>query len=202
MLQDAWLDVNFTPKLRVRAGKMKVPFGLERLQSGANLLLVERGFPTLLAPNRDVGVQVHGELAQGAVAYQVALMNGVPDGGMVDTRHERFEGPGGSPVRAAVEDAPHEPVAWSRPRLRGHPRRSEPGIAVAAYKGVMQVNVFAWANGVTADGNRDRLSPQAWFYLGPVGFLAEYVRSSQRVARTEAPEADDRPQRSPTRRGA
>ena len=84
VLQDAWLDVNFTPKLRVRAGKMKVPFGLERLQSGRNLLFVERAFPTLLAPNRDVGLQVHGELAQGAFAYQLALMNGVPDGGMVD----------------------------------------------------------------------------------------------------------------------
>ena len=185
VLQDAWMDVNFTPKLRVRAGKMKVPFGLERLQSGANLLFVERAFPTLLAPNRDVGVQVHGELAQGAFAYQVALMNGVPDGGMVESDTNDSKDLAG---RVFVQ--PWK-TRYTNP-LRGlgvgfaatHGEASQGSLASA--KGVLQVNVFSWANGVTATGDRDRLSPQAWFYLGPVGFLGEYVQSSQTVARTDA----------------
>src|SRR6185369_4205301 len=34
-----------------------------------------------------------------------------------------------------------------------------------------------------ADGRRQRLSPQAYWYAGPFGLLAEYVRSSQEVRR-------------------
>ena len=34
VIQDAYVDVRFTPKLRFRVGKIKTPFGIERLQSG------------------------------------------------------------------------------------------------------------------------------------------------------------------------
>src|SRR5437867_4298090 len=74
----------FTNTLRVRAGKMKSPFGIERLQSAQGLLFVERSLANNIVPNRDVGVQVHGELAQGAFGYQLALLNGVTDGGNID----------------------------------------------------------------------------------------------------------------------
>ena len=69
VLQDAWLDVNYSPKLRVRVGKFKSPVGLERLQSATALAFVERAYPTALVPNRDVGVMLHGDLAGGVVAY-------------------------------------------------------------------------------------------------------------------------------------
>src|SRR5205823_3707158 len=65
--------------------KFKEPVGLERLQSGANLLFVERGLPTQLVPNRDVGVQLHGELFDGAVNYAAGLFNGVQDSGSGDS---------------------------------------------------------------------------------------------------------------------
>src|SRR5262249_41246898 len=84
VLFDAYLDVHFTNKLRLRAGKMKSPFSLERLQSASNLTFVERALPALVAPNRDVGVQVHGELAGGAFAYQLALLDGAGDGANID----------------------------------------------------------------------------------------------------------------------
>ena len=41
-LQDAFLDVRFTPKARFRFGKTKVPISLERLQSATALTFVER----------------------------------------------------------------------------------------------------------------------------------------------------------------
>src|SRR6185295_8771331 len=84
VLQDAYLDARFTPSFKVRAGKFKVPVGLERLQSGSDILFVERGFPTNLVPNRDLGIQVHGDLATGTVNYQVGVFNGVPDGASAD----------------------------------------------------------------------------------------------------------------------
>jgi phosphate-selective porin OprO and OprP len=36
---------------------------------------------------------------------------------------------------------------------------------------------------VLAEGKRTRVSPQGYFYAGPVGVLAEYVRSTQNVRR-------------------
>ena len=84
VIQDAYIDVHFTNKLRFRAGKLKTPFGIERLQSGASLLFVERALPNFLVPNRDIGLQVHGELIGGALGYQLAVLNGVADGGSSD----------------------------------------------------------------------------------------------------------------------
>src|SRR6266481_4750454 len=48
VLFDAYLDIHFTTALRVRAGKMRSPFGLERLQSGQNIFFAERALPTNL----------------------------------------------------------------------------------------------------------------------------------------------------------
>lgn len=62
-LFDAWLDLHYFPFLSVTAGKQKVPTSLERLQSATNLLFVERSYATELAPNRAIGVMLHGEFA-------------------------------------------------------------------------------------------------------------------------------------------
>jgi phosphate-selective porin OprO/OprP len=40
-----------------------------------------------------------------------------------------------------------------------------------------------------AEGRRTRVSPQGYFYAGPVGVLAEYVRSTQNVRRATTREA-------------
>jgi len=60
-LFDAYVGGNFTDPFKVRVGRFKPPFGLERLQSGSNLAFNERAFPTNLAPNQaqDVGVGVN-----------------------------------------------------------------------------------------------------------------------------------------------
>ena len=42
VLQDAYADLRFTPAVKLRAGKFKSPFGLERLVSAQDLLFVDR----------------------------------------------------------------------------------------------------------------------------------------------------------------
>src|SRR6266576_4316370 len=42
VMQDAYVDTIFAPAFRIRAGKGKAPFGLERLQSASNLLFFDR----------------------------------------------------------------------------------------------------------------------------------------------------------------
>ena len=51
-LLDAYVGYAFSPELRVRAGKFKSPFGLERLQGGSDIRFVERAHPTQLEIGR------------------------------------------------------------------------------------------------------------------------------------------------------
>src|SRR6185503_11368534 len=80
-VQDAYFTARWFPEFQLVGGKMKEPVGLERLQSGANLLFVERGYPTQLAPNRDVGFLFQGDLFENTLNYSVGAFNGVADGG-------------------------------------------------------------------------------------------------------------------------
>jgi phosphate-selective porin OprO and OprP len=50
---------------------------------------------------------------------------------------------------------------------------------------VSQVPVFSYLATVTASGDRKRISPQASYFYGPVGILAEYVRAVHDVQRIE-----------------
>ena len=62
VIQDAYVTGRFNPSFQVTAGKFKAPVGLERLQSANDIRFVARAFPTSLAPNRDLGLQVGGKL--------------------------------------------------------------------------------------------------------------------------------------------
>src|SRR5690606_42065101 len=59
-LLDAYITLGLVPELQVQVGKMKSPIGLELLQSPRDMVFPERGLPSLLVPNRDVGAVVQG----------------------------------------------------------------------------------------------------------------------------------------------
>lgn len=184
-VQDAYLDARFAPYFRVRAGKFKAPVGLERLQSGANLLFVERALPTLLLPNRDIGLQLHGEIAAGVLAWALALQNGTADGGSVDG-----DSNDGKEISGRLFA---QPFKRAKGPLRGlglgiSGQTGKETAAAASYKTPGQLTFFSYATGVTADGTRQRLSPQGYFYLGPFGALGEYALSSTPLVK---PDEDD-----------
>lgn len=185
VLQEAYLDVRYSTKARVRIGKFKSPVGLERLQSATVISFVERAFPTALVPNRDVGVQLHGDLGDGVVSYAVGVFDGAPDGGSVD-----LDLNDGKDVAARI---------FLSPFKRGTSALKELGVGIGgsygnqsgslpAYRSGGQISVLTLAAGITADGARKRYSPQLSFYSGPFGLMAEYVQSKSRVLRasTEA----------------
>ena len=62
-LQDAYLDIRFSEKFRVRTGKDKPPIGYELLLGDPYLPFPERSLASNLVPNRDVGVQAQGDLS-------------------------------------------------------------------------------------------------------------------------------------------
>jgi phosphate-selective porin OprO/OprP len=191
VLQDAYMEARFNPAFRVRAGKFKPPVGLERLQSATDLLFVERALPTNLVPNRDLGVQVGGDLAGGVVSYALGVFNGVPDGSSADadTNNDK-DFAGRLFFQPFVKGAgPLKNLGFGISASQGDQAGTPAAPGLAPYKTPGQVNFFTYrsdgtAAGTTvADGTRYRLSPQGYFYSGPFGLLAEYVVSRQEVRR-------------------
>ena len=185
-VQDAYVNARFLPGLQLQVGKMKEPVGLERLQSGANLLFVERAYPTALVPNRDVGVMLQGDLFGQRLSYQVGGFNGVSDGGSTD--FETLDD--GKNLAARLFTQPF--LGSGVEALEGF------GIGVAGTYGNLdgplrgytspgQQTNFVYRAGtganpnVVADGQQWRIVPQGWYYWGPFGLFGEYAVSSQEV---------------------
>lgn len=169
-LMDAYADLRFAPWFSVLVGKTKSPFALERLVSQTSLLFVERGLPTHLDPNRDVGVQVHGSLFDGRLDYRVAVLNGTPDNG--------------SSVTDPDDDKEFAARLFSHP-FRNTQTKALQGLSVgvaatygeksdttpANYNTVNQQTFFRFNNGVVNDGTHWRLGSQGYYYYGPFGLL-------------------------------
>ena len=196
---DAFLNYHYSPALQVLAGKFKVPVGLEQLVQDRNILFNERSLATDLVPNRDVGVELHGDLFGGRLSYAAGVFNGTVDGGNspnVDFADDlAFAGRlfvmpfVGCPVTALQKlgfglSGSYESMAF--PNTEALP--SNTGGTLPGYFTDGQEQFFAYnprSNAVVvASGQHSRLSPQAYYYIGPFGVMGEYVISDQEVART------------------
>jgi len=188
-LQDAHLDVRFSPAVRLRAGKFKPPVGLERLQSGTDILFVERAHPTSLVPNRDLGVQLFGDLAAGKATYAVGVFNGVVDGGSGD-----LDNNDGKDVAARVFFTPVKGLGFGVGGSVGDQEGTVTAPGLPALRTPGQQTFFSYRtdgtapNTAIAGGDRTRISPQGYYYRGPFGLLAEYAVSSQEVRRGDVVE--------------
>lgn len=196
-VQDAYITARFLPQFQVVAGKLKEPVDLERLQSGANLLFVERGYPTQLAPNRDVGFQIQGDFdgAPGSslLHYAVGAFNGVADGGSgdIDTADDEKD------VAARIFAHPFKNTKVAALKGLGLGVAGTYGDqdgALRTYTSIGQQRFFAYrtsatpatAPNVVANGIHWRLAPQGYYYFGPFGLFGEYIISSQNVQQAGA----------------
>ncbi len=181
LVQDAYLDARYSSWLAVQVGKFKTPFGLERLQSDSNLLFVERGLPTSIAPNRDAGVALHGELGAGRLVWALALENGVSDGGSSDADTNDGKDVVGRFFLQPFKET-KGPLRGLGLGLAGQTGR-QTGTVPAVYRTPGQLIFFTYLSGTRIDGTRQRFSPQGWFYVGPAGVIGEYARSSSPLAK-------------------
>lgn len=191
-LFDAHFDLRLNPRFAVRIGKFKPPVGLERLQSAQDLLFAERGIPTNLVPSRDLGVQFYGELRSGLVSYAAGMFNGVPDLGIGDSDNNNGKDVAGrvfaQPFKAGKAKLLRE-LGVGISGARGRHQGTTTAPFLPGYRSPAQQVVFAYrtdgtkAGTVVVDGEHTRVSPQGYWYAGPVGLLAEYVRSSHLVRR-------------------
>ncbi|MFB3902028.1 MAG: porin [Acidobacteriota bacterium] len=179
-LFDAYFNWRILPEVQILAGKVKSPTGLERLQSATALMFPERGLPTSIVPNRDIGAELHGNLLDDRLEYALGIFNGTQDGSSVvtdvddgkDTAARVFARPFSSTPLKGLGVG----VAGTYGNHEGTPSR---------YRTTGQQTFFRFAAGTVNDGRLWRLSPQGYYYYGPFGVLAEWAVSSQRLRNGE-----------------
>jgi phosphate-selective porin OprO and OprP len=194
VLQDAYMDVNyFKPWAALRAGQFKVPFSLERLQGGSELLFIERSISNQLGPNRDVGAQLSGTLFDESLLWQVGAFNGSVDGGnsFGDTTSDKDGA-------ARIWAQPFRTTDWNWAKNLG--------IGFATTFGDVKNDAGTTTNyrlrtpgrstwfrmatssdvTINGDGERTRIAPQGYYFWGPFGLMGEYIRSTQRLRRDDA----------------
>lgn len=207
VIQDAFVAARFNPLFVVTAGKFKEPFGLERLQYSTNNRFIELGLPSDIVPNRDLGLQVSGSygFSTGTLLYQIGWFNGVADGVSTDANATPdVDNNDRKDWVARLFAQPFVKTDWAALRGLGagaavsyaNQAGSASNTLLPTYKTETQRNFFTYAtaanaagaasaNGTTiADGERLRISPQAYYYYKSFGLLSEYVDESQDVSRT------------------
>jgi len=192
VLMDAYLDLRLSPAFRLRAGKDKTPFGYELLVADAALLFPERSLPSSLAPNRDIGVQAQGDIAD-KLTYAVGVFNGVPDGVSTTTDLDvnSTKDVAGRVVLQPFRTTQGTPGPLNGLGLHlGVSRGTQSGTLPAFRTSVGQtyfsyVTASALTPGATAAGDRTRFTPAVFYYYKGFGAFGEFSRSTQRVGRAD-----------------
>ncbi|WP_047539795.1 OprO/OprP family phosphate-selective porin [Methylotenera versatilis] len=196
---DAYLDARLDPAFKIRAGKYKPYVGLERLQGGGDLKFVERSYVTnAILPNRDLGVSIYGDVFGDKLNYAFGVNNGVVDGGNISTGTE-FDG--SKEVTARLFATPFKDqtnalsglgfgIAGTYTNIDGERNLNftDTSAADATRNGLPsyltdgQQTFFRYNGAAVADGRRTRITPQAYYYYGPLGVITEYARVNQEVS--------------------
>jgi len=196
VIQDAFVRARLNPAAQLVMGKFKSPVGLERLQSANDMRWVQRGFPTSLVPNRDLGLAFGGDVAGGRFSYQAACFNGSNDGGSsetfadVDVNDDKeyvlrlFTQPFAESERFAIRGLGLGIAGTYTDQVGTALQPLLPVFRTPGQSTFFRFRAAGTATAATiADGERIRLAPQAYYYVGSLGVLAEYTEVSQDVSR-------------------
>jgi phosphate-selective porin OprO/OprP len=185
LLQDAWVEWHYWPWLKIRAGKYKPPVGLEQLQQDTWTMFAERGLPSDLVPQRDVGLQVSGDLFGGVVTYAAGVFNGVVDNGIADLDTSPPKDGDGRIFVQPFKTTDIDPLKGFGVGVGGTIGDQQPSSTTTnlpTYKTTGQNAFFTYNDkGVAPDGLEYRLTPQGYYYWGPVGLLGEYAFADEQM---------------------
>ena len=183
-IQEAYVELKSMPFAKLRVGKFKEPIGLEVLRSDRELTFAERSLASDLAPLRYVGVQLGGSILSNSISYEAGYFDGSEDGSNGNFQwtqsHELAVRGFFLPFAKTGVKAAHQfgvGLAGSLGDQVG---------SIAGLKTVGQTTFFKFTSTAMANGRHDRVSPQAYYYFGPVGLISEYVISTQEVLNNSA----------------
>src|SRR5579863_8726006 len=166
-IYDAYIQLNYLPWAQIRVGKFKPPVGMERLQSDDDTNFVERGLPTLLVPQRDIGYQIGADLFKRRLSYQVGVFNGVPDSSIgTDTAVSNHRDYAARLFLTPFRPNEHNPLQGLGFGFAATGGNTD-GEALPSFKTFGQNSFLTFASGVTSAGHRTRLAPQGYYYVGP-----------------------------------
>lgn len=184
-LVDGYVDYLHSQEFRVRAGKFKESFHLERIQPISSANFVELGLPANLSPNRDIGVQASGSIWNDSLEYQIGVFNGSADqagSATVDVDNNNDKDLAARIFAHPFKNGDNDVVRGLGIGFASTFGHKEGG-STPTYRSPGQASVFTFNSGVTADGTHYRYSPQGYWYWNRFGVLAEYVSSTQELVR-------------------
>lgn len=176
---DANLSLTLNQAITVKAGKFKVPVGHELLQSDSWTFFNERALPTNLVPNRDLGVQIGGDLLEGSVTYAAGIFGGVSDGG--SSSNSDFDNEKDIAARLFItpfknsDDALFQGLGFGVSGSLG--REKTASALTSGYRTPGQQTFFRYRTTAVNEGQIWRVSPHFDYRNGPFGLIGEYVVS-------------------------
>ncbi len=215
-LYDGVVDLNYYRFFGLQVGYQKsLVSGLENLQDEGYWNITYQSFPTYMAPNREVGVVLHGTLGPytensydfynyfgfyDAFAYEIGILNGTPDG----------DNPGLNPVSFSTTNNDYitEPLTLANKVFEGrvfiNPFMGKEksvlknlgfGISTSTQTAHFQghlpdmlslaQNPIFSYNQIYASGNRQRYHPQIIWYLNRFAVLADWTQTLQHLTDTK-----------------
>jgi len=193
-IYDAYVNYRYSPAFQIQAGKFKAPVGLEYLQSDNYTLFNERSLVTDLVPGRDLGFELHGDIEGGVLSYAAGIFNGVGDArNSSNTSFQDNREFNGRLFLLPFKQTDFKPLqnlgfgvggSWGQASITntlGLPSSTGGANSSAGYFTDGQQQFFAYTNGVMAASTHWRLSPQGYYYYGPLSLMGEYALSDQDV---------------------
>jgi len=210
-LFDAFVDVHYIKWLGISAGKqLSLISGIEQLKDPSTFYSVEPGYATIMAPNREIGIMLHGQWGPPGVAdktpyveqhgfnewfsYQVGIFSGTADStnpGLNPSSTTAF-----STETATLENKGIEARIFSNPFLGQNQSLWFQGLGLGfaggfdspndesdlpAILSVGQNPIFTYQPKVSANGERYRLHPQGYWFVGAFGIVADWAFTSQHL---------------------
>jgi phosphate-selective porin OprO/OprP len=210
VLPDAYIDYAYHPSASLLVGKFKPALSLERLQGDSDGTFLERAFPTYLASNRDVGIQLHGGFdftggkaekvagpidTRNQVTYQVGVFNGSGDDGSPNNNAADTNDNKEFVARLFSQPFQHTGYSWfeglgfgvagSVSSANGQALKTQ-ATPIGRNVYLNYANTIRGAAAPVANGESYRIYPQAFWYSGPFGLMGEYVLSSQHLSGTNS----------------
>jgi phosphate-selective porin OprO/OprP len=183
-LLDAFIDTRFAKEFMVRIGKFPTPLNEERLTSRILLPWIGTGVASMLIPVRELGAQLLGDLGNGVLQYNAAIVNGSWAGTISDNDPDTskdvitrvflhpFKKSGAAPLEKLGIG-----VGASFGSRSGTPAAPET-LVLRTYG---NATFFAYPNdgtptgSVLAKGDVTRLAPHFTYAWGPLAGFADYV---------------------------